>query len=90
VLSAEIIEAPDRQGLTVRAAYGRTEVAEADFSCIRDAELGGFALDRLMSIVNRGWRIRQGFAFLRFWPAESLFLQICQNHRASPTASNGS
>ncbi len=53
MLAAEIIKALDRKGLSVRAAHDRTGVAAADFSRIRNADLGRFTVDRLMSIINR-------------------------------------
>ena len=53
ILAAEIIKALDREGLSVRAAHGRTGIAAADFSRIRNAALGRFTVDRLMSIINR-------------------------------------
>ena len=53
ILAAEIIKALDREGLNVRAAHGRTGIAAADFSRIRNADLGRFTVDRLMSIINR-------------------------------------
>jgi predicted XRE-type DNA-binding protein len=53
ILAAEIIKALDRDHLTVRAAHHRTGIAAADFSRIRNADLGRFTVDRLMSIVNR-------------------------------------
>jgi len=53
ILAAEIIKLLDRGGLTVRAAHGRTGVAAADFSRIRNANLGRFTVDRLISILNR-------------------------------------
>jgi predicted XRE-type DNA-binding protein len=53
ILGAEIIRALDRQHLTVRAAHDRTGIAAADFSRIRNADLGRFTVDRLMSIINR-------------------------------------
>jgi predicted XRE-type DNA-binding protein len=53
ILAAEIIKALDREGLSVRGAQGRTRIAAADFSRIRNAELGRFTVDRLMSIINR-------------------------------------
>ena len=53
ILAAEIIKALDRDGLSVRAAHGRTGIAAADFSRIRNADLGRFTADRLMSIINR-------------------------------------
>ena len=52
ILAAEIIKALDRERLTVRAAHGRTGVAAADFSRIRNADLGRFTVDRLISIIN--------------------------------------
>ena len=53
ILAAEIIKALDREKLTVRAAHTRTSIAAADFSRIRNADLGRFTVDRLMTIINR-------------------------------------
>ena len=53
ILAAEIIKALDREDLTLRAAHDRTGIAAADFSRIRNADLGRFTVDRLMSIINR-------------------------------------
>ncbi len=53
ILAAEIIKALDREGLSVRSAQGRTGIAAADFSRIRNADPGRFTVDRLMSIINR-------------------------------------
>ena len=53
ILAAEIIKVLDRDELSVRAAHGLTGVAAADFSRIRNANLGRFTVDRLMSIINR-------------------------------------
>src|SRR5438128_7871222 len=53
ILAAEIIKALDREGLSVRSAQSRTGIAAADFSRIRNANLGRFTVDRLMSIINR-------------------------------------
>ncbi|MBI3091456.1 MAG: XRE family transcriptional regulator [Candidatus Tectomicrobia bacterium] len=53
ILAAEIIKALDREKLSVRAAHSRAGVAAADFSRIRNADLGRFTVDRLMSILNR-------------------------------------
>ena len=53
ILAAEIIKALDREALTVRAAQAHTGIAAADFSRIRNADLGRFTVDRLMSIINR-------------------------------------
>ena len=53
LLAAEIIKSLDRDELTVRAAHIRTGFAAADFSRIRNGDLGRFTADRLMSILNR-------------------------------------
>lgn len=53
ILAAEIIKTLDRDRLTVRVAHDRTGVAAADFSRIRNANLGRFTIDRLISIINR-------------------------------------
>ncbi|MBC7925793.1 MAG: XRE family transcriptional regulator, partial [Bryobacteraceae bacterium] len=53
ILAAEIIKALDKEQLTVRAAHDRTGIAAADFSRIRNADLGRFTVDRLMSVLNR-------------------------------------
>jgi predicted XRE-type DNA-binding protein len=53
LLAAEIVKTLDREGLSVRQAAGRTGTAAADFSRIRNADLGRFTADRLMAIINR-------------------------------------
>ena len=53
ILAAEIIKALDREGLSLRGAQARTGIAAADFSRIRNADLGRFTVDRLMAIINR-------------------------------------
>jgi predicted XRE-type DNA-binding protein len=53
LLAAEIIRTLDREHLSVRRAQARTGIAAADFSRIRNANLGRFTLDRLMGIINR-------------------------------------
>jgi predicted XRE-type DNA-binding protein len=53
ILAAEIIKALDRERLTVRAAHARTGIAAADFSRIRNADLGRFTADRLITVLNR-------------------------------------
>jgi len=53
ILAAEIIKSLDRQGLSVRQAHAQTGIAAADFSRIRNADLGRFTVDRLMTILNR-------------------------------------
>jgi predicted XRE-type DNA-binding protein len=53
ILAAEIIKMLNREGLSVRNAHSRTGIAAADFSRIRNADLGRFTLDRLVTIINR-------------------------------------
>lgn len=53
VLAAGIIKVLDRDDLSVRAAHRRTGFAAADFSRIRNADLGRFTIDRLMTILGR-------------------------------------
>ena len=48
VLAANIIAALDERQLTVREASRLTGFAAADFSRVRNANLGRFTLDRLM------------------------------------------
>jgi predicted XRE-type DNA-binding protein len=71
ILAAEIIKALDREGLSVRAAQGRTGIAAADFSRIRNADLGRFTVDRLMAIIDRlGSRIEVKIKVRRAEPVE--------------------
>ena len=53
ILATEIIKVLDRDRLTVRQANARTNIAAADFSRIRNADLSRFTVDRLMGILNR-------------------------------------
>jgi predicted XRE-type DNA-binding protein len=53
ILAAEIIKTLDQEHVTVRAAHGRTGIAAADFSRIRNANLARFTVDRLITIINR-------------------------------------
>ena len=53
LLASEIIKTLDREHLSVRRAQARTGIAAADFSRIRNADLGRFTLDRLVGIINR-------------------------------------
>jgi predicted XRE-type DNA-binding protein len=74
ILAAEIIKALDRDHLSVRAANDRTGIAAADFSRIRNADLGRFTIDRLMSIINRlGSRVE---VKVRVRPAEPVARQV--------------
>ena len=51
ILAARIIAVLDDRGLSVRKAAAMTRFAAADFSRIRNADLGRFTLDRLMKIL---------------------------------------
>ena len=51
VLAARIIAILDGRGLSVRKAAALTQFAAADFSRIRNADLGRFTLDRLMKML---------------------------------------
>jgi predicted XRE-type DNA-binding protein len=51
LLAARIIGVLDDRKLTMRAAHEMTGVAAADFSRIRNANLGRFTIDRLMAIL---------------------------------------
>src|SRR6266542_1433919 len=53
ILAAEIIKVLDTESMSVRVAHSRTGIAAADFSRIRNAALGRFTVDRLMTIMNR-------------------------------------
>jgi predicted XRE-type DNA-binding protein len=53
LLAAEIIRALDDADLTVRKAESLTQIAAADFSRIRNANLDRFTVDRLMTILAR-------------------------------------
>lgn len=51
LLAVRIIAALDGRGLTVRKAAEATGFAAADFSRVRNADLGRFTLDRLMKML---------------------------------------
>ena len=51
ILAARIIAVLDDRGLSVRKAAVLTRFAAADFSRIRNADLGRFTLDRLMKML---------------------------------------
>lgn len=53
VVAAEIIKSLDRDKMTVRHAQSVTGIAAADFSRIRNADLGRFTLDRLVTVLGR-------------------------------------
>ena len=70
ILAAEIIKALDRRSLSVREAHSHTGIAAADFSRIRNANLGRFTVDRLMAILNRlGARVE---VKIKVWRAETV------------------
>ena len=51
ILAAQIISVLDESSLTVRKAASVTKFAAADFSRVRNADLGRFTLDRLMRML---------------------------------------
>ncbi len=51
ILAAQIIAVLDDRTLTVRKAARLTGFAAADFSRVRNADLGRFTLDRLMKMI---------------------------------------
>ncbi len=53
LLAAEIIKWLDRQQVTVRMAATITGVPAADFSRIRNANIGRFTADRLLGVINK-------------------------------------
>ena len=52
IVAARVIAALDETGLTVRKAAKLTGFAAADFSRVRNANLGRFTLDRLMRMLS--------------------------------------
>lgn len=53
ILAAKIIGVLDDRKLSVRKAEGLTGVKASEFSRIRNAHLGRFTVDRLMTVLNR-------------------------------------
>ena len=51
VLAARIIATLDERGLSVRKAAATPPYAAADFSRVRNADLGRFTMDRLMKML---------------------------------------
>ena len=51
ILAARVIAVLDERSLTVRKAANLTGFAAADFSRIRNADLGRFTLDRLIKML---------------------------------------
>ena len=52
ILAARIIAELDGRRLSVRKASGMTGLAAADFSRIRNVDLGRFTLDRLLRVTS--------------------------------------
>ena len=53
LLAARIIGILDEEGLSTRQAEGRTGINHADFTRIRNVQLGRFTIDRLMTVLNK-------------------------------------
>lgn len=53
ILAATMIRVLDDRKLSVRAAEKATGVGAAEFSRIRNAELGRFTLDRMITILGK-------------------------------------
>ena len=53
LLAARIIGILDEDGLSTRKAEARTGVSHADFTRIRNVQLGRFTIDRLMTVLNK-------------------------------------
>lgn len=87
ILAAAIIKALDAERLTVRAAHARTGIAAADFSRIRNADIGRFTVDRLMTILGRlGHRVEVDVKVSR--PARPLRPPVSPGSPARPRGSS--
>lgn len=53
ILAAKIIRTLDERGLSTRAAQELTGVSHSEFSRIRNARLGRFTLDRMITILGK-------------------------------------
>lgn len=53
LLAAEIVRSLEARDIGVRRAEDLTGIAAADFSRIRNANLGRFTIDRLLTILGR-------------------------------------
>ena len=53
ILAAKIISTLDERGLSTREAERLTGVAHSEFSRIRNAKLGRFTLDRMITILGK-------------------------------------
>ena len=53
ILAAEIVRTLDARGLSTREAERLTGVSHSEFSRIRNAKLGRFTLDRMITILGK-------------------------------------
>ena len=53
LLAAQIIKVLDSEGLSTRQAEARTKIAHSEFVRIRNANLGRFTIDRLVTILGQ-------------------------------------
>ena len=53
LLAGRIIDILDDEGLSTRQAEDRTGINHADFTRIRNVQLGRFTIDRLMTVLNK-------------------------------------
>ena len=53
LMASEIVKILDKEKLSVRKAGELTKYNYADFSRIRNADLGRFTIDKLMMILNQ-------------------------------------
>ena len=76
LLAARIIRVLDEEGLSTRKAEARTGVSHADFSRIRNVQLGRFTIDRLMTVLNRlGQRVEVQVSVQPRQPADATALR---------------
>ncbi len=53
ILAAKIIQLLDKQNLSTREAERLTGISHSEFSRIRNAKLGRFSLDRMITILGK-------------------------------------
>lgn len=53
LLAAQVISVLDEEGLSTRKAEALTGINHADFTRIRNTQLGRFTIDRLMTVLNK-------------------------------------
>jgi predicted XRE-type DNA-binding protein len=74
LLAARIIGILDEARLSTRKAEARTGVSHADFTRIRNAQLGRFTIDRLMIVLNKlGQRVE---VHVSIQPTEEVGAQV--------------